>query len=201
MTEQDRTQSLVSESAVLVGVLLPDATAPDDDLQELEGLADTAGCRTVAKLTQRRGRPDSRAYLGRGKVEELRRLVDTLAADVVIFDNDLSPAQTRSLEKSIGVKVIDRTELILDIFASHARTNEARLAVELAQLEYSLPRLETDVDAPFTDEDGGRACAGPAKSSWKRIAGWWKSGFTTCDRNSAELKVARNVRSRRGPTT
>ena len=142
MTERDRTQSLVSESAVLVGVLLPDATAAEDDLQELEGLADTAGCRAVAKLTQRRERPDSRCYLGRGKVEELRRLVDTLAADVVIFDNDLSPAQTRSLEKSVGVKVIDRTELILDIFASHARTNEARLAVELAQLEYSLPRLK-----------------------------------------------------------
>jgi GTP-binding protein HflX len=108
----------------------------------LQGLADTAGCHTVAKLSQRRHRPDSNYYLGRGKVEELRRLVDSVGADVVIFDNDLSPAQTRSLEKSVGVKVIDRTELILDIFASHAQTFEARLAVELAQLEYSLPRLK-----------------------------------------------------------
>ncbi len=142
MTERDRRQSLVSEMAVLVGVMLPTGSATDEDLQELEGLADTAGCRTVAKLTQRRESPDTACYLGRGKVEELKRLVESVDADVVIFDNDLSPAQTRTLEKAIGVKVIDRTELILDIFASHARTNEARLAVELAQLEYSLPRLK-----------------------------------------------------------
>ena len=130
------------ESAVLVSVLLADDPTPHDDLDELQGLADTAGCRTVAKLTQRRERLDVKYYLGRGKVDELRQLVDSVQADVVIFDNDLSPAQTRSLEQALNVKVIDRTELILDIFASHAQTNEARLAVELAQLEYSLPRLK-----------------------------------------------------------
>ena len=130
------------ESAVLVSVLLADDPTPHDDLDELQGLAETAGCRTVAKLTQRRERLDVKYYLGRGKVDELRQLVDSVQADVVIFDNDLSPAQTRSLEQALDVKVIDRTELILDIFASHAQTNEARLAVELAQLEYSLPRLK-----------------------------------------------------------
>lgn len=142
MTERDRTQSLALESAVLVSVLLADDPTPHDDLDELQGLADTAGCCTVAKLTQRRERLDVKYYLGRGKVDELRRLVDSVQAEVVIFDNDLSPAQTRSLEQALNVKVIDRTELILDIFASHAQTNEARLAVELAQLEYSLPRLK-----------------------------------------------------------
>ncbi len=96
----------------------------------------------VGGLTQRRDTPDPATCLGRGKVEELELLVSTHEADVVIFDNDLSPGQTRNLEKALKVKVLDRTELILDIFATHAQTYEARLAVELAQLEYSLPRLK-----------------------------------------------------------
>ena len=141
MTEIDRTQSLVSESAILVGVILPEQDT-SHDLTELQGLADTVGCRTVGMLTQRREQPDSNYYLGKGKVDELRLLVESTDADVIVFDNDLSPAQTRSLEKATNVKVIDRTELILDIFASHAQTYESRLAVELAQLEYSLPRLK-----------------------------------------------------------
>ncbi len=81
-------------------------------------------------------------YLGKGKVDELKQLVDADDADVIIFDNDLSPAQTRNLEEATGVKVLDRSELILDIFASRAQTHQARLAVELAQLQYSLPRLK-----------------------------------------------------------
>ena len=81
-------------------------------------------------------------YLGKGKVDELKQLVDANDADVIMFDNDLSPAQTRNLEEATGVKVLDRTELILDIFASRAQTHQARLAVELAQLQYSLPRLK-----------------------------------------------------------
>ena len=93
-------------------------------------------------MTQRREVPDKTTYLGKGKVEELRLLAESQEADVVIFDNDLSPAQTRNLEKATNTKVLDRTELILDIFASRAQTHEARLAVELAQLQYSLPRLK-----------------------------------------------------------
>lgn len=142
MTERDRTQSLTSEKAVLVGVFLADEKTHDEQLQELQGLVDTAGCRTVAILTQRREQPNANSYLGSGKVAELAALVEATEADVVVFDNDLSPTQTRSLEQATDVKVIDRTELILDIFASHAQTYEARLAVELAQLEYSLPRLK-----------------------------------------------------------
>jgi GTP-binding protein HflX len=111
-------------------------------LDELEGLAQTAGTQVVGRMTQRRERPNPAHYLGKGKVEELARLVDLLQADVILFDNDLTPGQTRNLEKATDVKVLDRTELILDIFATHAQTNEARLAVELAQLEYSLPRLK-----------------------------------------------------------
>lgn len=142
MSLRDRTRSVVSESAVLVGVWLPDTIHRDEDLDELQGLAKAAGCRVVGILTQNREQPNARFYLGSGKVEELRQLVEATEADVVIFDNDLSPAQTRSLEQATDVKVLDRTELILDIFASHAQTYEARLAVELTQLEYSLPRLK-----------------------------------------------------------
>lgn len=137
-----RLESVVSEAAVLVGVLLPGRSYSGLPLEELEGLARTAGARVVGQMTQRRRAVDATCYLGKGKVDQLRRLASALDADVVIFDNDLTPGQTRNLEKALGVKVIDRTELILDIFASRAKTHEARLAVELAQLEYSLPRLK-----------------------------------------------------------
>lgn len=111
-------------------------------MDELTGLAETAGTDVRAGVVQRRETPDPKTYLGKGKVAELKNLAEMHEADLVIFDNDLSPSQTRNLEKAVGRKVIDRTELILDIFASNARTHEARLAVELAQLEYSLPRLK-----------------------------------------------------------
>ncbi|HEX3727868.1 MAG TPA: GTPase HflX [Pirellulales bacterium] len=142
MTESNRVQSVASEAAILVGVLLPDHPAPDDPLDELHGLATTAGSRIVGQLTQRRQAPDVTTYLGKGKVEELKGLAAAADADVILFDNDLTPAQTRNLEEATGVKVLDRSELILDIFASRAQTFEARLAVELAQLQYSLPRLK-----------------------------------------------------------
>ncbi len=142
MKEPHRTESVVSEAAVLIGVLLPDRPEEDDPLEELSGLAKTAGVRQVGRLTQRRAVPDNATYLGKGKLDELKQLAAAVDADVVIFDNDLTPAQTRNIEQAVGVKVLDRTELILDIFASHAQTHEARLAVELAQLQYSLPRLK-----------------------------------------------------------
>lgn len=142
MYETDRAESVASELAVLVGVLLPDRHFDEPPLKELEGLASAAGVRVVGHLTQRRETPVAATYLGKGKVEELSATVAHHQADVIIFDNDLSPAQTRNLEKLTGVKVLDRTELILDIFASRAQTHQARFAVELAQLEYAMPRLK-----------------------------------------------------------
>jgi len=139
---RERSESVASERAVVVRVILPGDLAGQDPLDELTGLAETAGTAVVSGLTQRREKPDTRTFMGRGKVDELAQLVDHHGADVVIFDNDLSPGQVRNLEKRLNVKVLDRTELILDIFATHAQTYEARLAVELAQLEYSLPRLK-----------------------------------------------------------
>jgi len=138
----NRVESVAREAAVLVGVILPEHENHGDPLEELEGLATTAGSRVVGRLTQRRATPSVTAYLGKGKVDELKQMVAALDADVVLFDNDLSPAQTRNLEEETGVKVLDRSELILDIFASRAQTTQARLAVELAQLQYSLARLK-----------------------------------------------------------
>jgi len=131
------------EKCILVGVLLPDGDFnPEDPLDEIRGLAKTAGLFVAASMVQRRQQVDIGTYMGSGKVEELKELVLAHEADLVVFDNDLGPAQTRNLEKALGVKVIDRTEVILDIFATRARTHEAHLQVELAQLNYALPRLK-----------------------------------------------------------
>ncbi|MFM7035945.1 MAG: GTPase HflX, partial [Planctomycetia bacterium] len=117
MTERTRTGGVQSERAVLVGVLLDGPADPSRPLGELAGLAETAGAIVAAELTQRRDAPDQTTYLGKGKVAELSSLVQRHDADVVIFDNDLSPAQTRNLERELNVKVLDRSEVILDIFA------------------------------------------------------------------------------------
>jgi GTP-binding protein HflX len=130
------------ERALLVSVALPERPwVGDDPLDELRGLATTAGAVVVGGLCQRRQKINPATYIGKGKLQELQEQVEATDADVVIFDNDLSAPQARNLEKATKVKVLDRSELILDIFATRARSVEARLQVELAQLEYSLPRL------------------------------------------------------------
>lgn len=140
--EHYRSTSVAQERSVLARVIGPGDSFTEKPLEELTGLAQTAGTDVCAGVVQRRESPDPKTFLGKGKVSELKMLAEVHQADLVVFDNDLSPSQTRNLEKAVGRKVIDRTELILDIFASNARTHEARLAVELAQLEYSLPRLK-----------------------------------------------------------
>lgn len=138
-----QSESVANEKAVVVGVMLPDAEHLEaEPLDEIKGLAEAAGAEVVGEIFQRRDAPDQATYLGKGKVEELRVLAESRGADVILFDADLSPSQTRNLEKATACKVLDRTEVILDIFATRARTHEARLAVELAQLQYSLPRLK-----------------------------------------------------------
>jgi GTP-binding protein HflX len=133
------------ERAVLVGVNFtsarPGASHDFADLDELERLADTAGAIVVGRAEQRRQAPDVRTLIGKGKAEQIHDMVEALEANLVIFDNDLTMPQGRNLEKLIGARIIDRTELILDIFVRHARTRQARLQVGLAQLEYYLPRL------------------------------------------------------------
>lgn len=151
--EVKRTELRVKqERAILVGVILPDSTAdPRDPLGELASLLKTAGGKEVGRIIQNRKTLDAGTYIGSGKAMEIAQLAIAERADVIIFDNDLSPGQIGGLEKIVnetadrpygqGINVIDRSELILDIFASRARTHEAKLQVELAQMEYTYPRL------------------------------------------------------------
>ncbi len=134
--------SVERERAILVAVLLPGmALDLRDPLAELRSLAETAGAVVVDELTQNRQRPDAGTFIGSGKLDDLATLIQAHRANVVIFENDLSPAQIRNIEQVIHCKLLDRSELILDIFANRARTHEAKLQVELAQLEYTYPRL------------------------------------------------------------
>jgi len=144
LSDPKRVDLRVSQKrSILVAVILPGAQRElEDPLDELRGLAKTAGVNVVGTLVQNRQWPDAATFLGKGKVEELKQLVDLQNADSVIFDNNLSPAQSRNLEKELDKVIVDRSELILAIFATHARTYEARLQVELAQLLYMRPRLK-----------------------------------------------------------
>lgn len=128
----------IREKAVLVGV---GPGIVEEDLDELAALADSAGAEIVARVVQSRHHPDPATYIGRGKLDEIHGEVHRSGADSVILDQELSPGQLRSLEERLGVKVVDRTALILDIFALHARSREGKVQVELAQLNYLLPRL------------------------------------------------------------
>jgi GTPase len=132
------------ERAVLVGAPNKDVNTriADEHLDELARLTDTAGGEVVAVVRQRLDAPHARLYIGEGKAEELKQAVQGASADLVIFDEELSPAQGKGLEDFVGVRVMDRSELILDIFATRARSREAKMQVELAQLEYLLPRLK-----------------------------------------------------------
>jgi GTPase len=145
------------ERVVLVGVWTAGtATEAENSLAELAALAETAGSAILEGLIQRRDRPDSATFVGRGKVGELRDVVIASGADTVICDGELSPGQLRNLEQQIQVKVIDRTALILDIFAQHARSREGKAQVELAQLQYLVPRLRGWGEA-LSRQAGGRA--------------------------------------------
>ena len=126
---------------VVLAALEDPETDWQESLAELEQLADTANGQVVATLTQRREKPDPRSYFGKGKVEEIREVIERGDAELLIIDGEVSPSQQRNLEKIIEVQVIDRTGLILDIFARRAHTAEGKLQVELAQLQYLLPRL------------------------------------------------------------
>lgn len=142
--EQTIIQEKKRDYAVLVGLRSPvlgDDSADEESLAELAALVDTAGGQAVGTILQSRDKPDPHSFIGEGKVEEVRRMVQEENATMVIFDNDLSPSQLRVLTEMTGVQVLDRSGLILDIFAQRARTREGRLQVELAQYQYLLPRL------------------------------------------------------------
>lgn len=187
------------ERAFLVSVALPERPwLSADPLEELRGLATTAGAFVTGGLVQRRLKIIPATYIGKGKLLELQEQVEAADADVVIFDNDLSPAQVRNLEKATSVKVIDRSELILDIFATRARSMEARLQVELAQLEYSLPRLRK-MWTHLSRYKGGIGLRGPGETQLEEDRRLVDSKIRDLRGRLAEVQARkeREVRSRR----
>ena len=155
------------EKAVLVGlnagIFSREENATEQTLDELEALLETAGGECVAKVLQNRPAPDPHSFIGEGKVEEVRQLLETTGANLVLFDNDLSPSQQRALESMTGVMVMDRSGLILDIFAQRAKTREGRLQVELAQYKYLLPRL-TGMWTHLERQEGSIGTRGPGET-------------------------------------
>jgi GTP-binding protein HflX len=135
----------------------------DESLAEFRELVASAGAEVAAELMQRRARPDPATLIGSGKVEEIAGVAASTHADLVLFDHDLSPTQLRNLEAAMPCRVLDRTQLILDIFARHARTREGQLQVELAQLEYMLPRL-TGRGKSMSQLGGGIGTRGPGET-------------------------------------
>jgi len=178
--KRENSLSVAQEKAVLVGVLLPNnGLDPHDPLGELRALADTAGAEVIDELMQKRSKPDSATFLGKGKVHELKEMVAFHGADVVLFENDLSPSQLAKIEEIVEVKILDRSELILDIFAARAKTSEARLQVELAQLEYTYPRLRA------------------MWSHLERIAGGSPTGIGTRGPGEQQLETDRRIVQRK----
>jgi GTPase len=153
------------EKIILVGMTVPPEREEETErhLDELALLVDTAGADEAARVVQRRDHPDPATYVGKGKAEELRELSHVVDADTVVFDDELTPAQSRNLEKILGRTAIDRTAVILDIFAQNARTQEGKAQVELAQLQYRLPRLRGRGRA-LSQQAGGIGTRGPGET-------------------------------------
>ena len=160
-------EKTVQERAVLVGLnadcFTAEQTATAESLEELEDLLEAAGGFCTGKMLQNRHTPDSHSFIGEGKAQEVRMLVEATASTMVIFDNELSPGNIRALEEIIGVTVLDRSALILDIFAQRAKTKEGRLQVELAQYQYLLPRL-SGMGASLSRQGGGIGTRGPGET-------------------------------------
>ena len=156
----------IRERIILVAVTLPDRTDDEtqESLDELAQLIDTAGADEVARITQRRDAPDSTYYIGKGKAEELKELCLALDSDTVVFDNELSPGQQFNLEKLLGRTALDRTAVILDIFAQNAHTLEGKAQVELALLRYRLPRIRRGAKAGLSQQAGGIGTRGPGET-------------------------------------
>jgi GTP-binding protein HflX len=171
------------ESAILVGT---------QALDELRELATTAGARVIDEVIQHRHRPDPATYIGKGKVEELREQVLIEGVDVVIFDDDLTPSQARNLEDGLDAKVVDRTGLILEIFARRARTKEGKLQVELAVLEYRLSRLAGYRDY-LSRLGGGIGTRGPGETKLEMDRRQIRNRITTLRRDIAQIRKHRQL--------
>lgn len=160
-------QEKIQERAVLVGLnadcFTKEQTATDETLEELEALLETAGGFCTAKVLQNRHTPDAHSFIGEGKAQEVRMLIEATESTMALFDNELSPGHIRALEEILGVTVLDRSALILDIFAQRAKTKEGRLQVELAQYKYLLPRL-SGMGKSLSRQGGGIGTRGPGET-------------------------------------
>ncbi len=190
------------ERAILVGAPRKQSKSRHllvEHLEELERLADTAGAKVVGELTQALDRPHPATYLGKGKIVELGDLITRTDATLVIFDDELSPAQGKNIEDATGKRVMDRAELILDIFATRARSSEARMQVELAQLQYMLPRL-TRMWTHLEKFRGGIGMRGPGETQLETDRRLIGHRIRTLKERLAEVQQARDTqrRSRRG---
>lgn len=183
------------ERAILIEVT-PLSADPNERLSELSALAKTAGVLPVATATQRRDRPDPSTYIGKGKVLEILALAREVGADTLIFGVELTPAQARNLEEFTGLKIIDRSQLILDIFALHAGTKEAALAVELAQLQYLLPRLRGWGQA-LSDPGGIVGTMGPGETRLEQSRRAIRRRIQALERELREAERARAIRRAR----
>ena len=185
----------VQERAVLVGLnadcFTKEQTATDETLEELEALLETAGGFCTGKILQNRHTPDSHSFIGEGKAQEVKMLVEVTESTMVVFDNELSPGNIRALEEIIGVTVLDRSALILDIFAQRAKTREGRLQVELAQYQYLLPRL-SGMGKSLSRQGGGIGTRGPGETKLESDRRHIRERI---NRLKEELEQVRQVRS------
>lgn len=194
-------RELQLERVVLVGVWTEGSVEmAENSLEELKALAETAGSEVLEGLIQRRDKPDPATYIGSGKVSELRQVVVTTGADTVICDGELSPSQLRQLEEKLKVKVVDRTALILDIFAQHAKSREGKAQVELAQIAYLLPRLRGWGDS-LSRQVGGRAAGGagiggrgPGETKIETDRRRIRDKMAKLRREIGEMKVSRDTK-------
>lgn len=186
------------ERAILVGLILDgqDSWQVEDDLDELAQLAKTAGATVCARLTQARLQPDPRVFMGSGKVQELALLVQEYGANLVIIDHELNHNQQRNLEDAVAVKVIDRTELILDIFAQRANTREGKLQVELAQLKYLYPRL-MGKGLTLSRLGGGIATRGPGETKLEIDRRRIRDRINLLERETARIRSYRDTQRRK----
>ena len=194
-------RELQLERVVLVGVWTEGSIeSAENSLAELKALAETAGSEVLEGLIQRRDKPDPATYIGSGKVLELKEVVRSTGADTVICDGELSPSQLRQLEEKLKVKVVDRTALILDIFAQHAKSREGKAQVELAQIAYLLPRLRGWGDS-LSRQVGGRAAGGagiggrgPGETKIETDRRRIRDKMAKLRREIAEMKVSRDTK-------
>ena len=188
-------EKVTQERAVLVGLnadcFTKEQTATDETLEELEALLETAGGFCTAKVLQNRHTPDAHSFIGEGKALEVKLLAEATEATMVVFDNELSPGHIRALEEILGVTVLDRSALILDIFAQRAKTKEGRLQVELAQYQYLLPRL-SGMGKSLSRQGGGIGTRGPGETKLESDRRHIRERIS---RLQSELEQVRQVRA------